>query len=1194
MTDITSDPPSTGQDTEREDLPGQLWHLWRQGHRPDVASFLARAGDVAPGQLVAVLLIDQRERWQAGETIVVEQYLRRFPLLEDNRDALLDLVYGEFLLREQQGDTPPLADYQRRFPQVADHLGQQLEFREALIGAAPDASQTQLDLSGPRPGSASWPEIAGYEILGALGHGGMGIVYQARQVSLNRLVALKMIRAQEAHAEDLTRFQIEAQAVARLQHPHIVQIYEIGAHAGRPYMALEYVAGGSLDKRLRGVPQPPRQAAKLVEILARATHAAHLRGIVHRDLKPANILLAQTNDEGPEAADEGKTKDGERGPGENPSGLTFPFAAPKITDFGLAKLLTGTDSNPTRTGEVMGTPSYMAPEQTDGRSIGPAADVYALGAILYELLTGRPPFKAATTVETVMQVRSDEPVPPSRLQPRTPRDLETICLKCLEKTPAKRYGSAADLAEDLRRFLGGEAIRARPARIWEKGWLWARRRPVRASLLGASAVFFAVGFPLVTWLWQEAVQTAEAEKRARTDLQSQVYFNSLTLAQAQLAAGNVSRAEELLNSVRPEMRQWEWHFLKRQRYGPPASFLWLSDQNKPHRINTAAFDPTGRLIVMANWDGDVRVIDAVSGVERLPIPAPRVKTVIAGVAYSPDGKHLAVAALFPAKVAVHDAVSGKRLVSLRGHATGVSRIAYRFDGRQLASASFDKTVNLWDARSGEVIHTLKGHDEAVYGLAYSPDGRLVASASFDASVKLWDADTGAVVRTLRGSKPGFKTGFLSAAFSPDGKILAAAGVEGVATGWNVATGEELFNARQDGGGILSLAFSADSKRLAGVGFSKTVLLWDTKTGQEVLTLRGHTDIVTTVAFSPDGRRLLTSSWDGTVKIWDARPLEANPWPQLHSLPDSDSVFGVVYCGKDGRRLASAGLDGVIRIWDPGSGKEIRTVKETHGAVHTLVASADGTRLASIGADAVLRLWDVSTGKETLHFPVPPGVTQAIFTPDGKRLATPSGDLIKMWDAATGKELESWMAHKGGCYGAAFTPDGRHLATVGFDEKVRVWEVATREQVFTLEGHTHVIPRVAYSQDGRRLASGGWDGIVKVWDQATGAELHTLRHGDAVWGLAFAPNGKRLVSAGMDGLIRIWNLETGKEEEVLRGHAGGVYFLSFSPDGKQLAACGGHRGRGEITIWDMAGVERKLESKAAASPVIGSGGKGPPE
>jgi tetratricopeptide (TPR) repeat protein/predicted Ser/Thr protein kinase len=347
------------------------------------------------------------------------------------------------------------------------------------------AGGSTLDHGRGPPHAASQgaaPQVPGYEVLGELGRGGMGVVYQARQAHPARLVALKVILAGAyADAERRARFLAEADAIARLRHPHIVQVYEVGQHGGVPFLALEFVGGGTLAQRLAGGPLPPRQAAELLEALARAVEHAHQHGVVHRDLKPSNVLL---------------TEEGQ----------------PKVTDFGLAK-----QPGPalTATGAVLGTPSYMAPEQAEGGAVGPAADVYALGAVLYEVLTGRPPFRAASALETLGQVRSQEPVAPGELQPATPRDLETVCLKCLEKEPARRYPSAGELADDLRRFLDGKPVRARPVGRVERLWRWCRRNPAVAGLLAALVLALFGGFAGVTGKWREAEEAREEADQAR-------------------------------------------------------------------------------------------------------------------------------------------------------------------------------------------------------------------------------------------------------------------------------------------------------------------------------------------------------------------------------------------------------------------------------------------------------------------------------------------------------------------------------------------------------------------------------------------------------------------------------------------------------------------------------------------------------
>lgn len=356
---------------------------------------------------------------------------------------------------------------------IEEHVAHCDTCRERLEATPADSLVTRVQaVASTNPGPTAGRAAAGYVLQDEIGRGGMGIVYRARQIGLNRVVALKMLRdGLSANPGDRARFRAEASAVSRLRHPNIVQIYEIGEHEGQPFLALEYIDGGPLNLRLAGQPLPPAHAASLIETLARAVHYAHSQGVVHRDLKPANVLL-QFADSSP--------------PLDLPD---FQSAVPKITDFGLAKFVDSADG-PTQTGEILGTPSYMAPEQAGGRAntVGPATDVYALGAILYECLTGRPPFRAASALETLDQVRNEEPVSARLLQPRIPRDLNTIALKCLRKEPAQRYATSEDLADDLRRWQMGEPIRARPAGSGERLLKWARRRPAAAALVGFAIV----------------------------------------------------------------------------------------------------------------------------------------------------------------------------------------------------------------------------------------------------------------------------------------------------------------------------------------------------------------------------------------------------------------------------------------------------------------------------------------------------------------------------------------------------------------------------------------------------------------------------------------------------------------------------------------------------------------------------------
>ncbi len=468
------------------------------------------------------LLERQVDAWLSGERLEVEALLAEYPSFRDD-EKVFALVCNEIALREGVGETPSQEEYRARFPQFESRLrsrffssGEQSLLPQPAAPSRPVAPQPSAEpvetlpvapalkppstrptaskgkpeeaaeesLTGTVPTDAQ--NVPGYEILGELGRGGMGVVYKARQLSLNRVVALKMILGGgHATTDDLERFRLEADAVGRLKHPNIVQIFDIGERDGLPYFSLEFVEGGTLDRKLNRMAMTPTQAAETVELLARAMQTAHDKGIIHRDLKPGNILL---------------TREG----------------IPKIADFGLAKQL-HSDSGRTQSGSAVGTPSFMSPEQAEGRleDLGPATDVYSLGAILYCSLTGRPPFKGATAVETMAQVINEEPLAPSRLQRKVSRDLETICLKCLAKSPRKRYDSAAQLADDLRRYLNGEPIHARAMGRAEQLWRWCRRHPVPASLLLTVIVGSAFGMWYLSRLSQEVVRSSALESAAQ-------------------------------------------------------------------------------------------------------------------------------------------------------------------------------------------------------------------------------------------------------------------------------------------------------------------------------------------------------------------------------------------------------------------------------------------------------------------------------------------------------------------------------------------------------------------------------------------------------------------------------------------------------------------------------------------------------
>jgi tetratricopeptide (TPR) repeat protein/tRNA A-37 threonylcarbamoyl transferase component Bud32 len=523
---------------ELEKVVAQFEGAWQSSNRPAIEDYLPADSALRTPALVELVRADLENRLKLGEEARVEDYLGRFPALTEDAAVVLVLIATEYRQRRTRQPDLGVQEYFARFPQYAAPILRFLsdprpsQAEAVTLSTAGKSSAFCHDAStpgfpGPRGAPRRWPELPGYEIIEEIARGGMGVVYRARQIKLNRIVALKVILS-GAHASERERaqFQREAEAVARLQHPHIVQIYEIGEQNALPYFSLEYVDGGSLAKKLSGTPVPAKQAAQLTETLARAVQVAHEQGIIHRDLKPGNVLL---------------TSDG----------------TPKIADFGLAKRL-DSDTAHSRSGAIIGTPSYMAPEQASGRTkeIGPSVDVYALGAILYELLTARPPFKAPTAWDTVLQVISEEVVPPSRLQTKLARDLETICLKCLQKEPGKRYESAQALADDLRRFLEDQPIVARPVGQWERAWRWSRRNPLVTAASGVAVVallaatLLSIGFAF-TQRQNAALQAQANEDLQRAlseaDLQRREFQDYESRARAALKQNQVDEADRLIS-----------------------------------------------------------------------------------------------------------------------------------------------------------------------------------------------------------------------------------------------------------------------------------------------------------------------------------------------------------------------------------------------------------------------------------------------------------------------------------------------------------------------------------------------------------------------------------------------------------------------------------------------------------------------
>jgi WD40 repeat protein/serine/threonine protein kinase len=1144
--------------------------------------------------------LELEDRLRAGENCRAETFFEACPALASRPGLALDLIYTEFAVREEIGPEPAREEFYQRFPQWQNELKSQFLVHDEFVKAATQTTwqstnaqasplanavrglsgtnhptwlwaprgRAALPLDGPVSADDNVPRgplLGHYELLEKIGEGGMGSVFRARDRCLNRLVALKVIRPDvlddlppEKRAEWLECFRREVEAHAQNEHPHIVPLYEVGEIDDKPYFAMRYVEGHSLAQVLRDGPLANATAAAYLKTVACAVGYIHRRGLLHCDLNPKNILL-------------------------DSNGQLL------VTDFGLARRpeFAG-DMVTTKT--VHGTPPYMAPEQArQPATMSIASDVYSLGATLYHMLAGRPPFLTADPVETLRQVCEDEPIPPRRLNPAIDRDLELICLKCLRKEPDLRYSSADQLAGELDRYAEGRPLHhTRRFSTWDRLRRWCRRNPTLTAMSSLAATFLAAAITfLVLFAVNARINNSKLKRQlAENDLdrgqelcdKGKVGDGMLYLARSLRTAP--AECADLQRTIRINLACWRRQLsapVSRPWLHPTAihslavspdgrsiltggadgiARLWLIDSdNVPLQfsagtaaVKCVAFDPAGQVILTASMDGLVRTWNPATGAALRCFKV--LETDIGAMAFSPDSRCIFMGNK-DGTVRMWNTATQQELFQCRRNGCAVEALASGPAGRLILIGYRDGTFAVWDTQTREERFKDKAHrsedgEYTIFSMAFSPDGASFLTVSADKTTRLWDVSTGQPI----GEALELPEQVSAVTIGPDGKT-ALIGTDHHAQFWDLVTPRPLGVPLPHRGPIQALAFGPGGNTAVIAGKDGKVRIWETVSRDNLGLQLPHekNSMVFGVAYRPDGKYVLTGSgwnkkneWGGAARLW-----EVATGRLAHIFPHEGPVRAVAFGPRD--MILTASHDGSACLWNATSGKKLRTV--THAKwILAAAFSPDGETFLTGSLDQTAQVWLTDTGQpvgESLQHGG--GVYCVAYHPTNPNLVLTGGAdrIARLWDVGAEKPIvKKRLQHDDAVWVVAFSHDGKMILTASTDKTAWLCETETENAPRRLVGHQGPINAAAFSPDGLSVITASSDETARLWDTSSGKETHSLVHESAVTAAAFSPNGELILTGSKDQTARLWDRATGKRIGPLLPNSGSFRSAVFCP------------------------------------------------